>query len=63
MKQKILLGILVIILLINLVVLVIALTNNNPSNPFKEYRLLIGIAFITIAGFVRKLYKITYVNK
>ncbi|HDK42730.1 MAG TPA: hypothetical protein ENG87_05080 [Candidatus Pacearchaeota archaeon] len=63
MKQKIIFGILIFILLINLVVLVIALTNNNPSNPFKEYRFLIGIAFITIGGFVRKSYKMTFENK
>jgi len=62
MKRKIILRILIGIMLINLVILIIAMTNNNPNNPFKEYKLLIGILFIAIGGFVRKFHKTTYEN-
>ena len=37
-------------LLINLIVLIIALTNSNPDNPFNDYRLILGISFITIGS-------------
>jgi len=49
-----------VILILALVILAIALTNNSPGNPFREYRLLIGIGFFTIAGFTRIMYKKLY---
>ncbi len=60
MKKKVIFWILFIVLLINLIFLIIALTDNSPSNPLIEYRFLIGISFLTIGGFFRKAYKITY---
>jgi len=47
----------IILLLINLVALTIALTSSSPENPLKEYRLILGISFITIGGFLRESYK------
>jgi hypothetical protein len=50
-----------LILIIWVIILAIALTNNSADNPFKEYRLIIGIGFFCVAGFARiaynKLYK------
>jgi len=40
-----------------LIVLTIALTDLIPENPFREYRLIIGIGFLTISGFIRNAYK------
>jgi len=40
-----------------LIVLTIALTDLIPENPFKEYRIIIGIGFITLSGFIRNAYK------
>jgi len=39
-----------------LIILIISLTNLYPNNIFKEYRLIIGIAFITITGFLKPIY-------
>ena len=47
----------IILLLANLVALTIALTSSNPENPLKEYRLILGISFITIGGILRESYK------
>jgi len=40
-----------------LIILIIALTNLIPNNPFKEYRLIIGLGFLVISGFIGNLYK------
>lgn len=45
-----------------MIVLFFALTNNKLSNPFIKYRFLIGILYITVGSFTRKLYKITCGN-
>jgi hypothetical protein len=49
-----------LILIIGAVILIIALTNNSPENPFKEYRLVIGIGFLCMVGFARIAYKKLY---
>jgi len=40
-----------------LIILIITLTDLYPNNPFKEYRLIVGIGFIAITGFLRIVYK------
>tara|TARA_B100000780_G_C21114497_1_gene450754 strand:- start:654 stop:851 length:198 start_codon:yes stop_codon:yes gene_type:complete len=45
-----------------LIILIISLTNLYPNNIFKEYRLIIGIAFITITGFLKLIYN-SAINK
>ena len=39
-----------------LIILIISLTNLYPNNIFSQYRLVIGIAFITITGFLKPIY-------
>jgi hypothetical protein len=39
-----------------LIILITSLTNLYPNNIFREYRLIIGIAFITITGFLKPIY-------
>jgi len=43
-----------------LIILIVALTDLYPNNPFKEYRLIAGIGFIAITGFLRIAYKQIY---
>ena len=43
-----------------LIVLIIALTNLVPDNSLKQYRLIIGIGFICISGFIGFVYKKLY---
>ena len=43
-----------------LIILIVALTDLYPNNPFKEYRLIVGIGFIAITGFLRIAYKQIY---
>ena len=43
-----------------LIILIITLTDLYPNNPFKEYRLIVGIGFIAITGFLRIAYKQIY---
>jgi hypothetical protein len=40
-----------------LIILIIALTNLVPDNSLKEYRLIIGIGFLCISGFIGICYK------
>jgi hypothetical protein len=40
-----------------LIILIISLTDLVPKNPFKDYRLIIGIAFLAITGFIRLAYR------
>ena len=46
----------------SLIILIIALTDLVPNNPFKDYRLIVGIVFLAMTGFIgmayRKLLKI-----
>jgi hypothetical protein len=50
-----------LILITGLILLIIAFANTSSMNPFREYRLIIGLGFICAAGFTaivyRKLYK------
>jgi hypothetical protein len=39
-----------------LIILIISLTDLYPNNIFSEYRLIIGIAFITTTGFLKQIY-------
>lgn len=45
-----------------LLILIIALTDLYPHNIFSEYRLIIGIAFISITGLLKPIYK-SFINK
>mgnify|MGYP006127905049 CR=1 FL=1 len=45
-----------------LITLIISLTNLYPNNIFREYRLIIGIAFITITGLLKPIYN-SVINK
>jgi hypothetical protein len=49
-----------IILIVILIILVIALTNNSVGNPFKEFKLIIGIGFLVICGFTGIIYRKLY---
>jgi hypothetical protein len=48
--------------LLSLIILIISLTNLYPNNIFREYRLIIGIAFITITGLLKPIYN-SVINK
>ncbi len=39
-----------------LIILILSLTDLYPNNVFSEYRLIIGIAFITITGLLKPIY-------
>lgn len=47
----------IVIWIFSLIILIIALTNIYPNNPFKDYRFIIGIAFLSISGFTRIIVK------
>jgi len=51
-----------IVWLLALIILIISLTDLYPNNIFSEYRLIIGIAFITITGFLKPIYN-SAINK
>jgi uncharacterized protein YpmS len=61
--KKTLLILLALVWIVALVVLIIALSNQNSANPFKEYRLIIGIGFIALTGFIRIVHKRLYIRK
>ena len=61
--RKAIWGLIILALLLNFLALIIALTNIIPDNPLKDYRLIIGISFIAIGGFVREKYKRTKSKK
>jgi len=46
-----------------LAVLIVAYTNLVPDNPFVEYRLIVGIGFIVLTGFIRMVYKRLHIRK
>ena len=53
--RKIIRNVLLVVLVINFLALVLALTHFVPNNPLIEYRLLLGISFIVMAGFARQI--------
>jgi len=55
--KKVLWVIAIITWMFSLIILVVALTDLFPDNSFKEYRLIIGMGFITVTGFIRIAYK------
>lgn len=55
--NKIALVLLALIWISSLVILIIALTGLIPNNLFIEYRLIVGIGFIAITGFLRIAYR------
>jgi len=55
--KKLLLVLPALLWLICLGILIVALTDLLPNNPFREYRLLVGIAFIVITRLIRETYK------
>jgi uncharacterized protein YybS (DUF2232 family) len=46
-----------IIWILSLTVLIIALTDLFPDNIFKNYRLVVGLGFLIITGFIRIAYQ------
>ena len=44
----------------SLIILVIALTNNSPQNPFREYRTLVGLLFMLLNGLIITVYRKLY---
>jgi hypothetical protein len=46
-----------VIWIVCLIILIIALTNLVPDNALQKYRLIIGIGFICISGFIGFAYK------
>lgn len=55
--RKAIRNLLMVLLVIDFLVLVVALTNFIPNNPFREYRLELGLGFIVLAGFARQICK------
>lgn len=60
--KKITLIIIALVWILALIILIISLTNLYPNNIFREHRLIVGIAFITITGFLKPIYNST-INK
>ena len=52
-----------IIVIGSLIILIIALTNNSPENPFREYRILVGVAFMSLNGIIIRVYKELYIEE
>jgi L-cystine uptake protein TcyP (sodium:dicarboxylate symporter family) len=58
MKMKrIAIIILALIWITCLIILIIALTDIVPNNPFQDYRLIEGIAFLVLSSFIGIAYK------
>lgn len=55
--KKIGMIVLAFIWIASLIVLIIALTDLVPNNPFKDYRFLVGIGFLSISVFIGKVYQ------
>lgn len=60
--KKITLLLIALIWISALIILILSLTNLYPENIFQEYRIIIGIAFITITGFLKPIYN-SVINK
>lgn len=56
MKKTILI-VLALIWILSLIILIIALTDLVPNNPFKDYRLIVGIIFLAMTGFIGMAYR------
>lgn len=41
----------------SLIILIIALTDLVPNNPFKDYRLIVGMVFLAITGLIGMVYR------
>lgn len=54
--KKFILIIIALFWISSLAILIISLTDLYPENIFKEYRLIIGIAFIAITGLLKPIY-------
>ncbi len=61
--KKISLIILALLWIAIFAILIIALTDLIPNNPFREYRLLVGLAFIVISKFLGKIYRLLLNDK
>ena len=55
--KRITIIILALIWISSLIILIIALTDIVPNNPFKDYRLIVGIAFLVLSSFIRIAYQ------
>ena len=55
--KKIILIVLALIWISSLIILIIALTDLIPNNTFKNYRLIVGMAFLAITGFIGMAYR------
>lgn len=55
--KKIALISLVTIWIIALIILIISLTDVLPDNPLKDFRLVTGLGFIAVSGFITLLWK------
>lgn len=56
MKRTIIV-VLALIWISSLIILIISLTELVPNNPFKDYRLIVGIVFLAITGFIGIVYR------
>ena len=56
MKKTILISLALIWVSI-LIILIIALTDLVPNNPFRDYRFIVGIAFIAMTGLIGTAYR------
>lgn len=61
--NKYILILLALVWIAALAVLIISYTNLVPDNPFVEYRLIVGIGFIVLTGFIRIVYKRLHIRK
>lgn len=55
--KKIILIVIALIWITSLIVLIVALTDLIPDNAFQDYRLMVGIIFIAITGFIGMIYR------
>ena len=51
---------LVLVWVLSLIILTVSMTDLLTNNPFKEYRMVVGISFIAITGFLIPIYKRTF---
>lgn len=55
--KKIILIVLALIWISSLIILIVSLTDIFPNNPFKEYRIIVGMGFIAMSRFLRINYR------
>jgi len=56
MKRTVLI-VLALIWILSLIILIIALIDLVPNNPVKDYRLIVGIIFLAMTGFIKIAYR------